>query len=237
MINERDDMINLYNNEQPTCSTDSSGFVSDEFEIRRIEQSFHKKFIIMIAVFGFVFVATVIHVINWDQYSLSIIPLKISNAVGMASPQSLRELARICEERMKYECTEEALQDALRAEPSVGDLIRLGNLQRKMNGFQSALVTYTSALENIKKEGLANTTELSDIYYGLAKSYESVGQNDQALANYDLAIKAKPEVIQITVTAAYLNLLKVVGKLDIAKAVIAEARKRSGSDSLFSGVL
>lgn len=230
-------MINLYNNEPSQGAATPQNFVTDDFEIRKLEQSFHKKFIIMIAAFGLVFVATVIHIINWDQYSLSVIPLKLSNAVGLAGPQSLRELARICEERMKYDCTEEALRDALRAEPNVADLIRLGNLQRKMNGFQSALKTYNNALETVKKESLANTSELSDIYYGLAKSYESIGQNDQALAHYDLAIKAKPEVIQITVTAAYLNLLKVVGKLDIAKAVIDEARKRSGSESLFSGVL
>lgn len=201
------------------------------------ESQYQKRMSASFVVIGLILLGLGIQIVNWNQYFLSIIPLKISQTVGSASPRELRQIASICERRMKYSCAETALNSALNRDPSADEYLKLGELQRKTKSPQEAISSYGQALVILQKDNAPDQTKLSDTYYGLARSYESLGQNQSAINNYDLAIKAKPSVIQVTVTNSYLSLLKSMGKSDLAKAVVKEAQNRGQSSNLFSNAL
>ena len=195
---------------------------------------FHKKNLIYIVVSGLVLLLAVIHLINWDKHALQIIPLKIKTSLGVASRSDFQTLARVCENRLKYDCAVDALSIAAQHQGSITEFITIANLYRKMSQFSKAIRYYNWALEAVTPITGDATSLLAEIHYGLAKPNEAMGQTDQALSHYDLALKSKPEVIQITITQDYLNLLRYLGKKEVAIAVVLEARKRGGSERLFA---
>jgi tetratricopeptide (TPR) repeat protein len=189
----------------------------------------------ILAMSGFLILAF-IHIVNWDRHSFAIVPLKMKQILGMASPSDLRNISDICTERMKYDCVDSALSELMASEGRPEDFLRLGDLRRKLGQHKSAISAYETAL-TLHPVTAADNSLLADANFGMAKSYEAIGQIDQAASHYETAIVAKPEVIQITVTQAYLNMLKVAGRSDLAQKVVEEARKRSHSDRLFSEAL
>ena len=182
-------------------------------------------------------VVAFIHLVNWDTHSIAIIPLKTGQILGMSSTESLRKISQICTERLKYACAEEALSEVVRSTESGDDYFNLATLQRKLGHHKLAIANYNNSLVIENKSSEPSTTKLSDIYFGLARSYDALGDSEAASRSYAQAIEAKPNVIQITVTESYIAFLKKQNNLELAKKVVNEARKRGNSDRLFAGIL
>ncbi|MCB0351439.1 MAG: hypothetical protein KDD38_09665 [Bdellovibrionales bacterium] len=195
-----------------------------------IEDSNKKTYLLMSA-FSLFFVLGLIHLTNWDRHSFTIVPLKAQQMIGLASAADLRKIADICTERLKYDCVDSALSQIHYTEITPEDYLRIGDLRRKLGRHKMAVAAYSSVLN--KKADLPGNL-LADTYYGLAKSSENLQQIDNAIGYYEKSISAKPDVIQITVTEAYLKLLQQAGRPSTMQKVIAEARRRGGSDRLFS---
>jgi tetratricopeptide (TPR) repeat protein len=205
---------------------------SNEF-IQKQEQRLSRKVVIYIISFSAVFVLSLIHLINWDRHSFSILPLKIGSALGTLSTSDLRKLADICYTRMKYDCADSALSDISLKEAQLDDLMKLGDMRRKLNLHQEAIQAYNAAL-NLQN----NTPELkSDIYYGLARSYASLQMSDKAIEAFQASITSKPDKILVSVTESYISLLKKLGRNDLVESVIKEARRRGKSESFFSNAM
>jgi tetratricopeptide (TPR) repeat protein len=169
-----------------------------------------------------------VHFINWGSNSLEIIPLKIKSFAGIASAETYAQIGKICESRLKYTCVAESYDAISALNPNDIELkLTRADLERHLGNHAKALRAY----EDYIRSGGSN---LAKAYYGQAQSQTALGEVDKALASYDLAILAKPEVIQTTVTQAYLDLLIEHSKFEKAKAVIAEARKRGRANDLFA---
>ena len=191
-----------------------------------------KKFFTTLVVGTLAFLVGFVHYMNWGQSSVEILPLKAKFWTGVIQESELLKLADLCEDRYKYTCSVSALEALPQSRQQLNAKIRLANLKRRSRQYEPAIQDYRSILEipSVRLQG----SQLADIYYGLAKSYEKLGNNESALHYYNRSIQAKPEVIQVTVTESYLRLLKRVGQSDRARAVIKEARKRGRSKEFFS---
>lgn len=220
--------------EQPSICT-TCGWMPNQNQTELTKKT-QKTFIIGVLSFSLFVIAGFIHLVNWDKYSIEVIPLKTKTFIGLADDVDLSRLAEICEDRFKYDCTEIALFEVAQIRNQPEDYVKLGLLQRKLKAWQKSAQSYETALSLLQKTGESTTSLLADIYYGLAKANEGLNQETVAIDYYDRAITAKPEVIQITVTEDYLKLLKGLGQDKKAKRVVEEARRRGGSKSLFSWV-
>lgn len=168
-----------------------------------------------------------IHLANWGEDGLAIIPLKIKTYTGIASAETYSELARICAQRGHYHCVADAYSEIARLNPSDLEVnLTLGDLERRLGRHSRALRAYDDYL---KKGG----ADIVKAHYGRAQAFEALGEDEMALLAYEKAIHAKPDMILTTVTEAYLDLLIKKERFQKAKAVIADARKRGGKDRLF----
>lgn len=166
--------------------------------------------------------------IHWGSDSLSIIPLKIKTWAGIASLETYREIRDICQTRQKYGCVADAYEGMTRLYPhDLPTLLEYADLSRHLGHYSKALRAYDTYLR-------LGGAEVATAQYGRGQSLAALGDVDSAILAYDQAIAAKPEVIQKTVTEAYLELLLKNSRFKKAKQVIAEARKRGRARDLFA---
>jgi len=183
----------------------------------------------IIIIFCLLLVGLFIQVVNWDQYSLEIIPLKLSEAIGTADAHSFRRISDICEARKKYSCAVDALTELSKLYPDVGDLLDLADLLRRTGSELEAIAVYEKALPLLHRFRPPRADDLSRAHYGLAKCYEKTAKIDQAAKQYKLALESKPEVIQITVAEDYIHLLQGAGRVDVAIQVANDVKRHGGS--------
>jgi tetratricopeptide (TPR) repeat protein len=169
-----------------------------------------------------------VHLINWGNSSLEVIPLKIKDVAGIASAENYSELADICMARGRYECVADSYYRISKLNPSDVDVnLILGDLERRLGNHSKALRAYD---EYIRLDG----PDAVRVNYGRGQSLAAVGEIDSAFLAFDKAILSKPDVIQTTVTEAYLELLIKNERYKKAKTVIAEARTRARKSNLFA---
>lgn len=195
-------------------------------ETRAIEkqQQYEKQYVKALVVAAFFIVASYIHVVEWDQYFFSIIPLKMRQIVGSASSEDLRRIVQICEVRLKHTCVERALAELSNKEPSNSDVMyELGEIQRKTGQPAAAVASY--------RAHFARGGNSAEAAYQLARIMEFNGQYSDAQEFYARALMARPEVVQVTVVQAYVDMLLKLGKKAEAKGIIDDVRKKKGPEA------
>lgn len=182
--------------------------------------------VMTISLFATLLVASFIQVVNWDKYSLSIIPLKAKQALGMASVGDYSEIAQICMERKKYDCAEKAYFGAFERNPQdLTHLEKLGDLQVKQDLMLSAAQTYETYFKSGGGDLMAK--------FNYAKALAATKDYKKADQYFRDVLKAKPETMQITVTRHYIEMLVSTNELQKAKNVIDHFRKQGSNTSLF----
>jgi tetratricopeptide (TPR) repeat protein len=201
------------------------GFTADAFTTQtqnQIERQYIKTAIIT----GIFIVAAFIQVVEWDQYFLSIIPLKMKQITSLASSDDLRKIVQICEARMHHSCVETALAELSVKEPNNSDIMYdLGEIRRKTG--------HTAAAVDAYKGHFARGGNSAEAAYQLARIMEFNGQYDEAQNYYTRALLAKPDVLQVTVIQSYVNMLIKLGKATDARAIIADVRKKNGPSAQY----
>lgn len=171
-------------------------------------------------------VGSFIHSVNWDRHFFGIVPLKISQWTDSATIADLQEIAEICIERKKHDCVEIAYEQQYSKNPKdITPLAKLGNLQALREKWPEAVTTYASYF--------AQDGEDLEAAYNYAKALGHVGQVDKAEMFYNRVLKAKPDVLQITVTRHYINMLVEHNRLKKAKSVIEYFRKQGTNTGYF----
>ena len=202
------------------CGWTSSGKAAKE-SAKQIDRT-----CIYIAVFAALLIGSFIQAVNWDKYFLTIIPLKVQQLTGTATADQLNQIAEICMERKKYSCSETAHFQAWKKEPkNLIHLEKLGDLQVKQNVMLSAVKTYDTYFEN-RGDNL-------DAKYNYAKALAATNDTKKAEKYFKMVLKAKPDVLQITVTRHYINMLVKNEQLRKAKQVIEHFRRKGTNTGLF----
>lgn len=229
-----DQMSNSLNNHCPRCGFEISRERMNEAivicnhcgltrsgEEKKLELKMQRNYVRFSIVFGILLVMSYIHLMQWDQDFVAVIPLKVKSLTGLANAEDYRSLSEICMRRMNYDCAKDSLTQVVQKEIGNSEAsFELGELQRKTGDFNSALRSYNSHFERGgQNPGAA---------FELARLHER--KNDLASAQkfYQMALELRPDVLQVTVLQNYVRMLLNTGNYAEADKIITAARKSKG---------
>jgi len=179
-----------------------------------------------IVLIGGLLIASFLQAVNWDRHFFAIMPLKAKQVIGSASVKELEEIAAICTERKKHECTEKAYMQIARKQPTnLANLNRLGQLQYKRDRFTNAVDTLTLYFSQ-------KGTEV-DASYTYAQALSKLKKYDQADRYYRFTLNQRQSVLQVSVVRSYVQMLVEANRLAQAKETIMTYRKKSQSAEMF----
>lgn len=178
------------------------------------------------AALAMVLIAAFIHAANWGSNSIAIIPLKMKEMAGIASLNDLEEITSICMEQLKAACVEQALAGIAAKDPSqIENRAKLANFQARLNKWEEAAKNYA---EYFNKGGIR-----AEAAYDYALVLEKLGRVDEAARMFDFALLNKPDVLQITVTQAYVRLLMNNSRYREARDLINSVRRKGDNAKYF----
>jgi Flp pilus assembly protein TadD len=146
--------------------------------------------------------------------------------IGAASVTDLEEIASICTSQAKPMCVEQALRE-------VADKDR-GNIEARarLAAFQSRMGELTAADRNYAQYFSAGGARPQSAY-DYAMVLEKLNRIDDAARMFDFALVNKPDVLQITVTQAYVRMLMNVSRYEQARTLIDSIRKSGDNAKMF----
>lgn len=169
------------------------------------------------------FVAVLVQLVTWDRHSGEIIPLKLKQTIGMASPGDIDRIGEICMDLRKFDCVESNYSSA--AGVDWNKLYQLGHFQMRRGKFNEAAHTYYNYFQ---KGG----TEL-EASYDYAKALAKLGQVEEAIKYFDAVLAARPDVLQVTVVQNYVKLLMEHNRYDQARKLIGDIRGKGPQTGSF----
>lgn len=185
-----------------------------------------KRVAFYMVIMGALLLGGLIQIINWDKYSLAIVPLEASVLLGTATAEDHASYAKICLERKKYDCALNHFKAQVKMDPTnLNAKLDLGLLQFRMSDMDSAISTLTAYLEEGGAESKAR--------YHLAKAHAQMNDTNKALKIYKQLLGKKSGVFQVSVTREYVQTLMKAGKWKQAKSSIERARRRSLTHNAF----
>lgn len=170
-------------------------------------------------------VSIFIQAANWDKYFFTIIPLKTKQLLGMSNQSDLNAIIRICAERKKQQCTEEAMKQSFDKSKDLKTLGLLGQMQYQRKAFDKAVATLGLYFKAGGKQ--------PEVAFDYARTLGSLGQTREAIRYYKYALNTKQELLRISITRSYAELLIQANLLREAKTVIKAFRKVGASSSMF----
>lgn len=177
--------------------------------------------------FTFVFLAGLIHILNWDKYSIEIIPLKGKQILGLASAADLQKVAEICEIRRKFPCQQAALWQSFQKDPAQKEiLVKLGSLQMKSEDYTAALRTYT---EYFKANGKS-----IEARYEFARALAETGNLKEAKKHFQYVLSVSRDPVTTPEMArTYVKILMKHKDYVTARQVIHTTRRSNRSAAYF----
>lgn len=70
-----------------------------------------------LVIVGVLFAALIVHIVQWNEFSIEILPLKVKEYAGLATKEDLLRTAEICKLRKKGVCVELTYSKILRKDP------------------------------------------------------------------------------------------------------------------------
>lgn len=190
---------------------------------KNVDKGMHKRFGIVASAIAVVATLSFIQAVEWDNHGTEIIPLKIKQTLGSASPTDLARIGEICIERSKLDCTEQAYKEMAQQTPE--EYARLGKFQFQRGRFKDSTWAYGKYFEKGGQD--------MDAHYYFARSLSEVGQIDQAVEQFETVLASKPETLQVTVIQHYVRTLMDNQRYDQAKALIDNVREKSATNAYF----
>lgn len=175
-----------------------------------------------IVAFGAFLILLITQLSDWGGYFAEIRWLQAREVMG-GSIATYERVAEICMDLKKYDCAERAY--AQLGQLDVRQLSRLGHLQMSRADYPGAVRAYSVYVT-------AGSPDLESVYL-YAKALAETGQIEKASEQFETVIRAKPEVLQITVVQNYVKYLMRSERLDQAAEVITRMRKLDQSKASF----
>ncbi len=201
---------------------DHCGFSHYENE-QLVKAATEKQIIILFSSFVVIALGSFMQLVNWDNHSLDIIPLKIKDTIGMTSPADADRTAEICMDLKKWDCVESNYSKVGNADAT--KLPRLGHFQMKRAKYNEAAQTYYKFFQN-------SGTDL-EASYNYAKALSQLGKVDEATKYFDSVLAARPNVLQVTVVQNYVKLLMDNQRYDQARKLIQDIRGKGPDSAMF----
>lgn len=188
----------------------------------RAEKDFRTSSFIAITTFAAFLVLLITQLSHWGGYFVEVRWLQFRSMMGNSIAVSER-MAAICMDLKKYDCVEEAYAELGQQDP---------RLLSKLGHFQMARADYEGAARAYAAYVATGNPDLESVYL-YAKALAETGQIEKAAENFETVIRAKPEVLQITVVQNYVKYLMRADRFDQAAEVITRMRKLDQTKSSF----
>ena len=141
-------------------------------------------------------------------------------ALGMGSDSNYEAVQNICLDRKMVECVQNSLEDQLADNPTNLDALKkLGKLHYQTKNYADALDTFNTYFTN-------KGDDLLTAYY-FAKTLSLEGETEQAIQYFEFVLESKPDVLQVTVTETYMDMLMAANKLEAAKKLADSVEART----------
>lgn len=199
---------------------------SDNKTAKAANKKTEKTFILLAVFTTILLIGGFIQIVNWNSYSLEIIPIKYKQIAGIATSKDLNRIAEICMDRQKPQCVEQAYADILRNDSE--------NLE--------VIAKYAKILVNNKKLRQASNSFANyfkrggkdlNTAFAYAKVLGSLGLIDESKEYFEYVINSKPGMMQITVTQRFVDMLYNAGRYREAQQAILKFRKRGVNATYF----
>lgn len=161
----------------------------------------------------------------WDKHALEVIPLQIRSQFGALDMTDMDHMAAICMDRSDYDCVEQEYMTIAISTNDPNQMLRLAK-------FQMSRARYPQAADSFRRYIDKGGGDLT-ARYNLARALGQIGNIDEASKYYEEVLKAKPEILQITVIQNYVKLLISAHRIDRAKQLVKNVREKSDSSPDF----
>ncbi len=188
-----------------------------------VDQDLENKSKAIMLVLATMVVITGIQIITWDKYALDIIPIMLKEVVSASSPQDWEDKAKMCTDLKKWDCVEAEYTKA--AQNDRHQYVRLGQFQMRRNKFDKAAHSFSIYF----KDG-GEDVEVAATY---AKALAETNQFDEASKYFNIALEARPEMLQVPVVINFVRLLMKNEKYQHAQRLIDDVRKQNRTGSQF----
>jgi len=189
------------------------------------ERSIAIRLIFLTLIFG----AVIVHIFNWDTYSLKIIIPKIKQMTGTANVADLNLIADICEKRKKDNCEVHALLRSYDLDHSQTDhLVKAGEILMEHKHFAEAVKVYATYFGTGGKA--------DDVRYNYAMALAEAGYTQEARVEYEQLVHSNSKQKgdpKFNVARSYVELLLKINAYSEARQVIAQYRQFGPTASLF----
>lgn len=204
---------------------DNCGQVASRNEYH-VEEGIQRSFTVITAVSSAAIIAVFVALASWGSYALTGPLLKLREWTWTHSKASTTRLADICMELKKYSCAEEALESLYKKQKDASAGLRLGKLQMQQKRYRLAAETYKSYFAQKRPTNL-------EAHYLYGRALAEMGQIDAAARQFDIVLRAKPDVLQVTVAQNYVRYLVQANRVAQARQVIQRIRSRGQTASMF----
>lgn len=190
-----------------------------------VEKERFRKTNFMIMTGAVLILAVFFHIVHWDNYSFAIIPLKIKELTGTASPKDHLILIEICASRHKYDCLKDAYKGLYRSNKDISLLAKLGQLEKSTGNLQSA----SGTLRNYANLGGKDKAALASY----AEVLSQTGRAEEAIKIYKKILASAPHTLQISLARNYVSLLIENKKYAQARKTLEYYRKKATINGYF----
>tara|TARA_Y100000817_G_C16846872_1_gene540399 strand:+ start:892 stop:1617 length:726 start_codon:yes stop_codon:yes gene_type:complete len=147
---------------------------------------------------------------HWQGEAASVFPLQLKSLVGLAEVDDFEKLQSVCEDQQKVDCISKLTQEIQLKQPGhLLSLERLGHIKYLTKNYDDAVESYRTYFVHGGRD--------SSALYEYAISLEKIDDPEKARSIYEIALRQKPDVLQITVYEKYIKLLIKTG--DVKKAI------------------
>ncbi len=176
---------------------------------------------------GFFMFAALLHMMQWNQHSIAIIPLKAKQIMNSATSDELYQVAQICGDRNKWECRKVALWQSYLKDPSnEKSAIELGKEHVQRKQYVEALRIYSLYFKNKGKDLEAR--------YKMAVSLSELSRFKEAQVHFAFLLKHnKDKVSQPQYVRTYVHYLIMNRQYLAAKNLITQTRRSTKNAAYF----
>ncbi len=171
-------------------------------------------------VIGSVFLLSLSYIKYWDTYALEALPLQVKKITGIATSDELFTLVELCEKRKNLRCAINYSEDLIKR--NQGSLRALEKRSHNLYLHNESELAMTSYEAYFKYGGKA-----VQALYEYARLLKKNGHLKSSIVQFEKVIKAKPDMLQITILEHYIKALIEDKQFVKAKKTIEYVQKNA----------
>lgn len=195
------------------------GYIDSKSAEKQQKQANRFSILVMLSI-SVITAGSFLHNVRWGAHSVEVIPHKAMIAIGMGSETNYNRLQEICLERKMINCVQTSLEEQLAANPENLEVLKkLGKLYYQRDNVEKAYNTLNTYFEK-------NGNDFMTAYY-FAKTLSKQGATDKAAEYFEYILASKPDVLQVTVTETYMDMLIEANRFDEAQKLAKSVEDRT----------